>query len=159
KVNGRRFHRLCRGLDDRPVLPDRERKSLGKEITFEADVMDRRVVERTPMKVREGPGRKELKNSAIGSSTRTAITGTMIAPPTSRTVGWEPGCGCGADVMPCTVLDPFCGSGTTLVAARRLACHAVGIELNPEYARIAHDRIRKDISFQLRAAFPQKSRR
>ena len=119
----------------------------------------RRVVERTPMKVREGPGRKELKNSAIGSSTRTAITGTMIAPPTSRTVGWEPGCGCGADVMPCTVLDPFCGSGTTLVAARRLACHAVGIELNPEYARIAHDRIRKDISFQLRAAFPQKSRR
>jgi DNA modification methylase len=30
-----------------------------------------------------------------------------------------------------TVLDPFCGSGTTLVEALRLECHAVGIDANP----------------------------
>jgi DNA modification methylase len=30
-----------------------------------------------------------------------------------------------------TVLDPFCGSGTTLVEALRLECHAIGIDANP----------------------------
>jgi DNA modification methylase len=30
-----------------------------------------------------------------------------------------------------TVLDPFCGSGTTLVEALRLECHTVGIDANP----------------------------
>ena len=30
-----------------------------------------------------------------------------------------------------TVLDPFCGSGTTLVEALRLECNAVGIDANP----------------------------
>jgi nucleotidyltransferase/DNA polymerase involved in DNA repair len=69
KVNGRRFHRLCRGLDDRPVLPDRERKSLGKEITFEADVMDRRVVERTLLRLCEQVAaalrRKDLAGTTV----------------------------------------------------------------------------------------------
>ncbi len=44
---GARFHRLCRGVDERPVRSERARKSLGKEITFDADVMDRRAVEHT----------------------------------------------------------------------------------------------------------------
>ena len=30
-----------------------------------------------------------------------------------------------------TVLDPFCGTGTTLVAARLAGCNATGIEVNP----------------------------
>jgi site-specific DNA-methyltransferase (adenine-specific) len=33
-----------------------------------------------------------------------------------------------------TVLDPFAGSGTTLVAAKKLARHWLGFELSPEYA-------------------------
>ena len=44
---GDRFHRLSRGIDDRPVEPDHVRKSLGKEATFGEDVADRKVVERT----------------------------------------------------------------------------------------------------------------
>lgn len=40
-----------------------------------------------------------------------------------------------------TVLDPFCGSGTTLWVARELACYGLGIELNPEYIEIAHRRL------------------
>ena len=44
---GGRFHRLSRGIDDRPVVSDHSRKSLGKEKTFGEDVTDRRIVERT----------------------------------------------------------------------------------------------------------------
>ena len=40
-----------------------------------------------------------------------------------------------------TVLDPFTGSGTVAVVANRLGRNFVGIELNPEYAEIAKDRI------------------
>jgi len=38
------------------------------------------------------------------------------------------------------VLDPFCGSGTTLVAAKNVGRKFVGIELNPEYADVARVR-------------------
>jgi DNA modification methylase len=42
---------------------------------------------------------------------------------------------------PCRVLDPFCGSGTTAIAALDRGCDFVGIELNPEYIEIAKARI------------------
>ena len=35
-----------------------------------------------------------------------------------------------------TVLDPFMGSGTTAYVAQRLSRKWIGIELNPEYAKI-----------------------
>jgi len=50
---GDRFHRLSRGVDDRPVVPDHIRKSLGKETTFGEDVSDRRTVERTLLDLTE----------------------------------------------------------------------------------------------------------
>lgn len=40
------------------------------------------------------------------------------------------------------ILDPFAGSGTTLIAARQLRCRAIGIEQSPEYVRIAVERLR-----------------
>ncbi|WP_306752430.1 DNA-methyltransferase [Paracoccus actinidiae] len=39
------------------------------------------------------------------------------------------------------VLDPFLGSGTTLVAARELGWRGIGIELDPDYADMARVRI------------------
>lgn len=40
-----------------------------------------------------------------------------------------------------TVLDPFAGSGTTWVVASRLGRRFVGIELNPGYVDLAHQRL------------------
>jgi DNA modification methylase len=42
-----------------------------------------------------------------------------------------------------TILDPFTGSGTVAVIALRYGRNFVGTELNPEYARIAEERITK----------------
>lgn len=39
------------------------------------------------------------------------------------------------------VLDPFCGSGTTCVAARRAGRHFVGYELDPRYLELAKKRL------------------
>lgn len=35
------FHDMANGRDDRPVVPDRERKSIGSETTFDEDLTDR----------------------------------------------------------------------------------------------------------------------
>ena len=40
-----------------------------------------------------------------------------------------------------TVIDPFMGSGTTGVVAKRLGRDFVGIEINPEYCKLAEERI------------------
>ena len=78
-----------------------------------------------------------------------------------KTIGWEPSCQCidgpfpdflgdreptvgtcsFPQPIPCTVLDPFAGSGTTLRVARRMGLHSIGIELNPDYAVIAQARV------------------
>lgn len=71
-----------------------------------------------------------------------------------RTIGWQPACMCGEDdirnsgnhydPVPCVVLDPFAGSGTTGVVALRYHRNFIGIELNPEYAAMARKRITGD---------------
>jgi DNA modification methylase len=47
------------------------------------------------------------------------------------------------------VLDPFFGSGTTGVYARKVNRNFVGIELNPEYVKIAENRLLKEIGMFL----------
>lgn len=64
-----------------------------------------------------------------------------------KTAGWRPGCSClqptDSSLQPCTVLDPFAGSGTVGVVCRRLGLDFVGVELNPEYVAMAKRRIQR----------------
>lgn len=41
-----------------------------------------------------------------------------------------------------TVLDPFAGSGTTLAVAVGLGRKGIGIEINPDYGKLIHERLR-----------------
>ena len=43
------------------------------------------------------------------------------------------------------VVDPYCGSGTTLEAAKSLDLAAIGIEIEPKYCEIAVKRLRQEI--------------
>jgi DNA modification methylase len=64
-------------------------------------------------------------------------------------MGWRGPCG-----HPCenpgraVVLDPFAGTGTTLIAARQLGRDAIGIEPSPDYCGMMRRRLREDVGFE-----------
>ncbi len=50
----------------------------------------------------------------------------------STTTGWRSGCQCDAgEPIPCVVLDPFVGSGRSMLVAQELGRSSIGIDLNP----------------------------
>jgi len=76
---------------------------------------------------------------------KTGVNGNGRTQPGERFVkvatGWRATCDHNAEPVPCTVLDPFLGSGTTAQVAVQLGRNALGIELNPEYVALARRRI------------------
>jgi DNA modification methylase len=56
------------------------------------------------------------------------------------TLGWQSACKCDAPSIPCIVLDPFAGAGTTALVADKLNRRGIGLELKSEYCQMAHHR-------------------
>jgi site-specific DNA-methyltransferase (adenine-specific) len=53
----------------------------------------------------------------------------------------KPGCGCRASFVPGVVMDPFFGSGTVGVVARKLGRDWLGVEINEDYIELAERRL------------------
>jgi DNA modification methylase len=105
-----------------------------------------RVVERTLATVK-APASGYGHGAGRNDGGRSELVGAGV-----ETLGWQPSCSCDERLtgiekpsnVPCTVLDPFGGAGTTGLVADRLGRNAVLCELNPEYAGMAKRRIEGD---------------
>jgi DNA modification methylase len=98
----------------------------------------RRVVERVAATVLS-PGSGYGYGAGRNDGGRCQLVGAS-----ATTTGWAAGCDHDAAVVPCTVLDPFAGAGTTLLVADRLQRDAIGIELSGDYSSMATSRIEQD---------------
>jgi DNA modification methylase len=102
-----------------------------------------RVVERERV-----PGSSPTKNDAnskrYGGNGDRHDAEDMRSHSVATTLGWRPTCDHDAEPCPATVLDPFCGSGTTLAVAIRNGRRGVGLDLSATYLhdiaapRLAH---------------------
>lgn len=68
--------------------------------------------------------------------------GHMLTTSPKTTIGFKPTCDCNASTRPGLVLDPFMGSGTTALVARKLGRSYLGCDLNESYVAMAKDRLR-----------------
>jgi len=102
-----------------------------------------RVTERGEL--REHPARenRNVRNKADFNGTDYARRdNTLGLVRDMTTTGWRAGCACDAgEPVPATVLDPFCGSGTTGLVALTYGRDFIGIDLSPEYLAMAERRI------------------
>lgn len=79
------------------------------------------------------PARRVVKKPETENGERTG------AP--TETVGFEMDCECAGERVPCRVLDPFSGAGTTGIVALNNGCDYTGIELSPKYAKLSELRL------------------
>jgi site-specific DNA-methyltransferase (adenine-specific) len=116
--------------------------------TFPEELVRRPILATCPEVVCTACGRPWRRPVTVRRIGRTAPAGTddyVRRYPrrweTVREVGALVPCGCDAPTVPGVALDPFFGTGTVGVVARRLGRDWLGIELSPEYVRLAWDRL------------------
>ena len=76
-----------------------------------------------------------------GKNTCLNVSNSKYYQPQVKTIGFRPACKCNADTMPALVFDPFMGSGTSAVVAKRYGRNYIGIEINPNYIAMAEKRL------------------
>jgi DNA modification methylase len=95
------------------------------------------------IKAKRGTKQKELKSRGIGVHKESTQYTSNAATNYRETIGWDQNCECtNVKAVPCTVLDPFFGSGTTGEAAERLGRKWIGIELYKKNCDEAMNRIK-----------------
>ncbi len=67
-VLGNQLHQLARGIDERPVEPERAIKSIGRETTFSVDVTDTDALETTLLELAVDVGRRLRKEGLKGKT-------------------------------------------------------------------------------------------
>ena len=86
-------------------------------------------------------GRAENITPSCVSSVKVSRAGGK----SSETLGWRPTCKCNASPpVPCRILDPFSGAGTTALAAERLGRDSVNIDTSEAYNELARQRLLED---------------
>lgn len=86
-----------------------------------------------------GSTRKHAEIRAGQGRNGTLVTGNFAQ---YQTTGWHATCKCGhPETVPCTVLDPFAGTGTTGVAANHLGRRAILIEISGDSCQLIRKRI------------------
>ena len=88
--------------------------------------------------------KREIAHAPNNSLTKVDSSGWKL--PTIKQIGWQPTCKCGIkETIPCVILDPFLGSGTSALVSHKLGRHSIGIELSESYLKdIAIPRIEKE---------------
>lgn len=121
-----------------------------------------RIVERVPASSKPCPKTQAAFEARGGGGVATGTVGKSGGGRIdgyTKTIGWKQNCKCiGLSVLggspptitdcpyppvPCRVLDPFGGSGTTAQVATSLGREATLIELNAEYIKLINQRIQK----------------
>jgi DNA polymerase-4 len=71
--NGRDMTRHARGQDERPVVTEREVKSVSQEVTFSRDVREDTSIEKTLVRLSAQVGRRLRKNELAGTTVKLKI--------------------------------------------------------------------------------------
>jgi len=71
--SGEHFWRLARGIDDRPVVPDREAKSLSHETTFAADISDFETLRGWMMQLTDQVARRLRRHERQGKTVQIKV--------------------------------------------------------------------------------------
>ena len=71
--NGREMSKHARGQDERPVVTERETKSISQEVTFSRDVRDDKSLEKTLIELSAQVGRRLRKNELAGTTVKLKI--------------------------------------------------------------------------------------
>ena len=108
-----------------------------REVCPKCGVARERIVEPTGNRIMMG-GYGSKTADHIGAGPTSSLRTKQVIE--KHTVGWT-SCDCDAGYQPGMVLDPFCGAGTTLLAARDLGRSAIGIEISADYCGIIKKRV------------------
>jgi len=97
------------------------------------------------------PMKRKVSVDAVESGADEEILDDAPAEEPKFSLGWVRGCTCATDkVVPAIVFDPFMGTGTTAVVARKYGRDFLGIDASPNFieaakARLEHTRVQDDI--------------